>query len=153
MGIQIQKPDDRSIVLTQPQLIDSIIQDLHLQSRSNLKTMPAITTKLLHKDTDSPVMAPDFHYCSVIGKLNFLEKSTRTDISVSMHQCARFTEHLKRSHAEAVKGIGCYLLATRDKGLIIHPKSPWHFDCWADADYTGNWGHSDAHLDPMMSKS
>ena len=138
LGIQIQQLDDGSIILMQPQLINSIIQDLHLQSGSNPKTTPAITTKLLHKDTDGPDMAPDFHYRSVIGKLNFLEKSTRPDISISVHQCARFTEHPKKSHAEAVKQIGCYLLATHDKGLIIHPQSPWHFDCWVDADYTGN---------------
>ena len=137
----------------QPQLINSIIQDLHLQSRSNLKTTPTFTTKLLHKDTNGPDMAPDFHYRSVIGKLNFLEKSTRPDISVSVHQCTRFTEHLKRSHAEAVKRFGHYLLAMHNKGLIIHPKSPWLFDCWVDMDYAGNWHHSDAHIDPMMSKS
>ena len=153
LGIQIQKLDDGSIVLMQLQLIDSIIQDLHLQSGSNPKTTPSITTKLLHKDTDSPDMMPDFHYHSVIGKLNFLEKSTRPDISVSVHQCARFTEHPKSSHAEAVKQIFRYLLGTRDKGLIIHPKSPWHFDCWVDADYAGTWHHSNAHIDPMTSKS
>ena len=95
LGIQIQKLDDRSIMLTQPQLIDSIIHDLHLQSRSNPKTTPKVTTKLLHKDTDGPDMAPNFHYCSIIGKLNFLEKSTWPDISISVHQCARFTENLK----------------------------------------------------------
>ena len=88
LGIQIQKLDDGSIMLTQLQLDDSIIHDLHLQSGSNPKTTPTVTTKLLHKDTDSPDMAPDFHYCSVIGKLNLLEKSTWPDISISMHQCA-----------------------------------------------------------------
>ena len=70
-----------------------------------------------------------------------------------MHQCARFTENLKRSHAEAVKQIGRYLLATCDKGLIIHPMSHWHFDCWVDTDFTGNWQCPDAHVDPMTSKS
>ena len=95
LGIQIQKRDDGSIVLTQPHLIDSIIQDLHVQSGSNPKSTPSITTKLLHKDADGTEMTPDFHYRSVIGKLNFLEKSTRPDISVSVHQCARFTEHPK----------------------------------------------------------
>ena len=109
MGIQIQKLDDGSIVLTQPQLIDSMIQDLHLQSGSNPKTTPAITNKVLHKDTNGTDMTPEFHYRSVIGKLNFFEKSTRPDISVSMHQCAWFTEHPKRCHAEAVKRIGRYL--------------------------------------------
>ena len=106
LGIQIQKLDDGSIVLNQPHLIDSIIQDLHLQSGSNPKTTPAITTKVLHKDVDGMDMVPEFHYRSVIGKLNFLEKSTRPDISVSVHQCARFTEHPKRCNAEAVKQIG-----------------------------------------------
>ena len=139
LGIQVQKKDDGSIVLTQPHLIDSIIQDLHLQSGSNPKSTPSITTKLLHKDANGTEMTPDFHYRSVIGKLNFLEKSTRPDISVSVHQCARFTEHPKQSHAEAVKRIGWYLLGTRDQGLIICPNTPWHFDCWVDADYAGNW--------------
>ena len=66
-------------------------------------------------------MAPEFHFRSVIGKLNFLEKSTQPDISISVHQCARFSEQPKHSHAEAVKRIGRYLLATRDGGLIIRP--------------------------------
>ena len=153
LGIQIQKLDDGSIVLTQLQLIDSIIQDLHLQSESNPKNTPSITTKLLHKDANGRDMTPDFHYRSVIGKLNFLEKSTRPDISVSMHQCARFAKTPKRSHAEVVKRIGSYHLGTRDKGLIIHPKSPWQFDCWVDADYAGNWRYTDAHINPMTSKS
>ena len=98
-------------------------------------------------------MQPEFHYCSVIGKLNFLEKSTRPDISVSIHQCARFSESPKKSHPEAVKRIGRYLLATRDKGLIIHPNKAWHFDCWVYADFVGSWRQADAHIDPMTSKS
>jgi hypothetical protein len=29
-------------------------------------------------------------YCSVIGKMNYLEKSTRGDLAFSVHQCAQF---------------------------------------------------------------
>ena len=54
---------------------------------------------------------------------------------------------------EAVKRIGRYLLATRDKGLVIRPSTDWHFDCWVDADFAGNWCQVDAHMDPMTSKS
>ena len=133
--IQVQKQDDGSIKLTQPQLIESIIMDLHLQSGSNSKTTLAVTSNLLHMDTNGRDMSPDFHYRSVIGKLNFLEKSTRPDISVSVNQCTRFSESRKKSHANAVKCIGHYLLATCDKGLIIHPNKQWHFDCWVDADF------------------
>ena len=98
-------------------------------------------------------MTPDFHYRSVIGKLNFLQKSTRPDISVSVHQCARFSEHPKRSHAEAVKRIGRYLLATKDKGLQIRPNELKFFECWVDADFSGNWRQKDAYNDPMTAKS
>ena len=153
LGIQVQKQDDGAIWLSQPQLIESIIKDLYLQDRSNPKSTLAVTSTLLHKDTDRPDMSLDFHYRSVIGKLNFLEKSTRLDISVSIHQCARFAESPKKSHAEAVKCIGRYLLTSRDKGLIIHPNKQWHFDCWVDVDFAGNWRQADAHIDPMVSKS
>ena len=115
--------------------------------------MPAVTTSLLHKDTDGPDMPPDFHYRSVIGKLNFLEKSTRPDISVSVHQCSCFSESPKKSHAEAIKHIGCYLLTTRDTGSVIQPNKDWHFDCWVDANFAGNWRQVDARIDPMTSKS
>ena len=124
-----------------------------MQPGSNPKSTPAVTNTLLHKDTDGPDIQPEFHYHSVVGKLNFLENSTRPDISVSVHQCARFSESPKKSHAEAVKRIGHYLLATRDKGLILQPNKEWHFDCWVDADFAGNWRQADAHIDPMTSKS
>ena len=97
-GIQVQKQNNGTIRLSPPQLIDSIIKDLHLQVGSNPKPTPALTTNLLHKDTNGPNMSPDFHYCSVICKLNFLEKSTTPDISVSVHQCAHFSESPKKSH-------------------------------------------------------
>ena len=65
LGIQVQKLSDGTVQLTQPQLIDSIIKDLHLQSGSNTKKTPAVPTNLLHKDTDGLDMTPEFHYRSV----------------------------------------------------------------------------------------
>ena len=70
-----------------------------------------------------------------------------------MHQCACFSENLKWSHTEAVKHIGRYLLSSRDKGFLILPNKLWHFDCWMDADFAGNWRQRDAHINPMTSKS
>ena len=54
---------------------------------------------------------------------------------------------------EAVKRIGRYLLATRDKGFLIRPNDRRQFECWVDAGFTGNWCQRDAHNDPMTSKS
>ena len=51
----------------------------------------------------------------------------------------------KRSHGEAVKRIGRYLLGTREMGYIIRPDESKSFECYVDADYCGNWDplHSD----------
>jgi hypothetical protein len=54
-------------------------------------------------------------YCSVIGKMNYLEKSTQGALAFSMHQCARYMSKPMRSHGEAVKRIRRYLLGTRNK--------------------------------------
>ena len=37
--------------------------------------------------------------------------------------------------------------------LRIHPNELWHYDCWVDADFAGNWQQRDAHVDLMTSKS
>jgi hypothetical protein len=49
---------------------------------------------VLQRDIDGEPMSDDFSYRSVIGKANFLEKSTRPDIAVAIHQCARFSSHV-----------------------------------------------------------
>ncbi|KAL7580903.1 hypothetical protein ACA910_001170 [Epithemia clementina (nom. ined.)] len=155
LGIKIRKQTDGSIMLTQPHLIDSILQDLQLQTNSQVRETPALSTIILHKDEKGKPMdqQTNFHYRSVIGKLNFLEKSTRPDISYAVHQCARFSESPKESHAKAIKLIGRYLLRTPDKGIVLQPDGSKSFECWADADFSGNWRQQTAHKDPMTPKS
>ena len=98
-------------------------------------------------------MTNEFNYRSVIDKLNFLEKSTRLDIVYAVHQCARFSEDPKQSHAEAVKRIGRYLKGTPHEGITLRPDSQQSFQCWVDADFTGNWKPEGAQHDPMTAKS
>jgi hypothetical protein len=127
------------MALTQPQLIKSILEDLGLQA-ANVKgqTTPALKTVLIHKDEGGKPHDNSFHYRSVIGKLNFLEKSTRPEIAYAVHQCACFCAAPKQSHTKAVKHIGQYLQATEDKGLIINP-SRSAFTCYVDASHEGDW--------------
>lgn len=62
-----------------------------------------------------------FHYSSVIGKLNYLERGTRPDIAYIVHQCARFAVNPKKEHALALTWLGRYLKGMRDKGMILRP--------------------------------
>ena len=88
LGVRINRSNDDTIMLTQPQLIDSIIEDLNMKDNTKPRAVPACSSKLLHKDTDRESIKVNFHYHSVIGKLNFLEKSACPDISVSIQKCA-----------------------------------------------------------------
>ena len=74
--------------------------------------------------------------------MNYLEKCTRPDIAFAAHQCARFSADPRKPHADAVKWLGRYLRATRDKGLILRPTGS-SFDVYVDADFAGNWHRDD----------
>jgi hypothetical protein len=126
-------------------LIDSIIADCGLEKpNAKPRDTPALSTRIVRRDEDGESWLDEkWKYRSLIGKLNFLEKSTRPDIAYSVHQCARFTANPKLSHAEAVKNIVRYLKGTRTMGIILNPKEQ-ALECYADASFGGDWNRSTA---------
>ena len=91
LGVNIDQRKDGTIHLTQPHLIDQILSDLRLNDTTvKPRTTPAASSKLLTKHSNSKPFDNSFNYRSVIGKLNYLEQATRSDISYAVHQCARF---------------------------------------------------------------
>ena len=140
LGVNIDKKENGEIHLTQPHLIDQVIKDLRLEDEKvKIKETPAASSKILSEDPMSEPFDDSFHYRSVIGKLNYLEKSTRPDISYAAHQCARFTETPRKSHGQAVRWIARYLKGTRDKGIIMKPMESKELEMYVDADFAGNW--------------
>jgi hypothetical protein len=141
LGIKFTKEEDNTISLKQPHLIASILKDLGLDKpNSTPADTPALSSKPLTKHLDKRRHDPNhFDYRSVIGKLNYLEKSTRPDISEAVHQCARFSSNPRQPHTEAVKRIGRYLKGTADEGIIMKPGKEQSFECWVDASHAGEW--------------
>jgi KUP system potassium uptake protein len=156
LGVKIEKHTDGSFEFTQLQLIDSILGDLQLLNQGDRKAKPskspAVHDNRSHADKEGQPFDYRWEYRSVIGKMNYLEKSTRGDIAFSVHQCARFMANPMRSHGEAVKRIGRYLLGTKDKGYVVRPDPTKSFECYVDADYCGNWDPLKAE-DPNTAKS
>jgi hypothetical protein len=153
LGIEVQKGKDGSLCLCQPQLIDSILKDLNLgNGQVSSRTTPVLKTRILHKDAQGEPFDESFHYRSIIGKLNYLEKSTRPDLSFAVHQCARFCSDPRKSHATAVKYIGRYLATTKDKGIHVKPNDKG-FECYVDASHAGDWKQSAAIDDPATARS
>jgi hypothetical protein len=141
-----------SYSLTQPHLIQSIITDLGLQSENaKIRDTPALAFRILQRHLNSPPHAENWHYSSVIGKLNYLEKCSRPDIAYAVHQCARFASDPHFEHSKAVKMIGWYLKSTADKGIICKPNGD-SFTCYADADLSGQWDVTIAELDSSTAR-
>jgi hypothetical protein len=153
LGVNIDRLPDGSYHLSQPKLIDSILEDLRLSGDNVVtKATPMSSSKLLSRHPESASHDNSFHYRRAIGKLNFLEKSTRPDIAYAVHQCARFSVDPKVEHASAVRWIGRYLKGTRDKGFIIKPDSTG-LEVFVDADFSGNWDPEVAHMDKDTARS
>ena len=103
LGVNIEKKKDRTIHLTQTHLIDQVLKDLILDNdRVTTKTTPASSSVLLPRHSTSQPHDESFNYRLVIGKLNYLERGTWSDISFITHQCARFTTAPKAEHAKTL---------------------------------------------------
>jgi len=76
---------------------------------ASAKIVPATPSKILRRHTSSEDFDGSFDYRSVIGKLNYLEKGSRSDIAYITHQCARFTTNPKKDHGNAVRWLVRYL--------------------------------------------
>ena len=154
LGVNINKHKDGTIHLTQPHLVDQILKDLKMeQDNVKLKTTPAMASKLLKRDEDGEDFDKSFHYRSIIGKLHYLEKGTRSDIAYITHQCARFAEQPKQSHAKAIRWLARYLKGTRNKGLVIDPNPNSGLEVYVDADFSGNWDPKAPHKDKDTARS
>jgi hypothetical protein len=88
LGVKVTTLSTGQITLTQPHLIDSIISDMGFKDNTKEKPTPAPSTALLNCNIDGSSHDESWDYRSIIGKLNFLEKSTRPDIAFAVHQCA-----------------------------------------------------------------
>jgi Reverse transcriptase (RNA-dependent DNA polymerase)/GAG-pre-integrase domain len=153
LGVKIHRDEEsKSVTLTQPQLIRSILGDLGLQEGSTPRDTPALSSRILQKYDGSLPHNESWHYRAVIGKLNYLEKSTRPDIAYAVHQCARFAANPKVEHTRAVKLIGRYLLDTADRGIICTPTTD-SFQLYSDADFSGNWSSEYAEYEAATARS
>jgi hypothetical protein len=151
LGIHILSDAAGATHFTQPGLISSILQDLNLDTCHN-KYTPAIS--VLHPDHGGHARCEPWNYRSVLGKLNYLAQMTRPDISMAVHNCARFTTAPTYLHEQAVKRIGRYLSATRHQGLIYRPTTDGSLNMYVDADFAGTWHKEFSHLrDCVMSRT
>ena len=154
LGVNIERKEDGKISFSQPHLVDKVLEALFLKNKNlNAKDTPAASSRILHRHSDSPPFDNSFHYRSVVGMLNYLEKGTRSDIAYATHQCARFVDSPKKEHGDALRWLGRYLKGTRDKGMIFSPDLDKGLEVFVDADFAGNWNKDEASSDRDTARS
>lgn len=145
LGVHIDRKKDGTVHLTQPHLIESVLNDLRMtEEELKTKATPASSSKILSKHPESQPFDKSFHYRRVIGKLNYLEKGSRSDIAYIVHQCARYVEDPKREHGDALRWLGRYLAATKDKGTIYRPMNERGLEVFVDASFCQDWVPAEA---------
>jgi hypothetical protein len=152
LGVNVSVDDNGTFHLTQPHLIDQVLQEMSFRADTKPKPTPAPSTTILKRDLDLEDHKAHWPFRRIIGKMNFLEKCSRPELACSVHQAARFSADPKSSHTEAIQHIARYLIGTADKGIILHPNDH-SFEVYADADFSGLWDKDTAMEDPSTAKS
>jgi len=143
--------DGRSYKLSQPLLIKQILQAMGFNSRTKLKDIPSLSSKIIHRDLDRVTHDTPREYRRVLGQLNFLKKSTRPDIAYAVHQCTRFVASPKSSLKQVMLRTGRYLMKTRDRGMIMKTKGA-SLELCCDEDFCSNCNPDMVHVDKSTSK-
>ena len=138
LGVEFSRSKDGTITLKQEFLIERIISAMGFGNDIRSQKTPAVKPNL-SKDQDSPSKKHSWQYRSVIGMLNYLEKTSRPEKAFAVHQCARFCNEPRLSHEKAVHRIVRYLIDTKKYGLVFKPDKNVGIQCWVDADFSGNW--------------
>ena len=152
LGIKFeQDPSNGSMTLTQPGLIDKILDATGMQDCKANRT-PAVK-EALGKDPDGVPFSGPWNYRSVVGMLLYLSTNSRPDITYAVSQVCRFTHDPKESHATAVKTIIRYLKGTKAMGTIIKPTGSLDLAAYCDADFAGLYGREpDEELESAKSR-
>ena len=102
--------------------------------------MPAEAKPLTHDEDGEPCQS-SFSYASVVGMMLYLVGHTRPDIAYAVNCCAWYMLAPKLVNEVALKRIGRYLKATRDKGLILNLSGTLKIEAYPDMDFAGLYGY------------
>jgi hypothetical protein len=128
LGVNIDRRPDGTIHLSQTKLIDQILHDVRMDG-NNIKTRetPAASSKLLSRHPDSPDFDNSFHYRSVIGKINYLERGSRPEIGYAAHQCASHSKQFARGSVR-ITGFSARTMVRCNKHESLYADMSRHFD-------------------------
>jgi len=158
LGVEITCLNYNSFNLSQPFLINRILNFLGLcnnefKTDANSTSTP-VAKGLLHRDLDSKERKYTWKYRTAVGMLSYLQNTSHPEISMAVHQTARFSNNPMLSHEKSIMRIGRYLLDTRKCGIIYKPDKSKGLECYVGADFAGGWSQANAdNADNILSRT
>ena len=151
LGVKITCLNDNSFELSQPFLIDRILNFLGLcnnefKTDANSTSTP-VAKGLLHHNLGGKGRKHTWKYCTAVGMLSYLQNTSRPEISMAVHQTACFSNNPMLSHEKSIMHISPYLLDTRKRGIIYKPNKSKGLECYVNANFAGGWSQADAAND------
>ena len=105
LGVEIKNLENNHFELSQPHLMEQIIkytlEENGFDAHANWRLTPA-AEKILNKDLEGKPRKYSWKYRTAVGMLQYLQNNTRPDISMPVHQTARFCEQPMRCHEQAI---------------------------------------------------
>ena len=87
---------------------------------TNAKSTP-VGKPLLHKDLSGKPRKATWNYLTALGMFTHFQGNSIPEMSMAVHQTARFSNSPMLSHKKAVKRLGRYLYHTKKEGIIYNP--------------------------------
>ena len=133
----------RTISLSQPGSIESILQDFHMAdcnpSLTPMGESLRLSSSMSPGTVEEGLAMKGIPYRELVGKLLYLAVATCPDLSYAVGVLCRFVENPGMAHWEAGKRILRYLRGTSSLSLVYSSTSPVHrFTTFSDADLGGN---------------
>ncbi len=148
LGIEIVQHDPNTFELVQPFLINRILHFFglcHIKFKTDANSWSTpVAHGLLHRNLAGKPQKLQWKYQTAVGMRSYLQNSTRPDISMAVHQTARFSNQPMLSHKKAIICIGWYLLDTCSHGIVYKPDTTKGLECYVDADFAGGWSQANS---------
>jgi hypothetical protein len=110
---------------TQPVMIQSFNDEFKLPSEAPV--IPATAGDLLKREDGNPLSKGDqTTYRSGVGKLLHMRTWSRNDILNRTRELSRYMQQATDKHLNAMYKVMNYVIATKEKGNIIHPMRKWN---------------------------
>ena len=139
-------------------MIDRIVRFLNIDTsdygiETNTKPTP-VGKPLLHKYLSGKPRKEDCNYHTAVGMLTYLQANICPEMSIVVHQTARFFNKPMLKHEKAIKRLGRYLYHTKRERIVYNLDITKGLERYVDAYFSGGWQKADPHEpDNVLSRT